>query len=154
MLRGVDSNHLLSRVHRVSPSGVRGSFLVLRYYRAYGPYSVFLSLRYMRLQYRTRAVWKGHGKDDESKPQILALAMNPDGQWLLSGGLDGFARLWSLKNGELLGEISLGLPIASLEWPLHRREFFYAGCSSGMSMSCSVVGTAVRIRTTRTSPVH
>ena len=95
------------------------------------------------LRYDRRLSWKGHGldSDEAAKSYILSLAINPEGDRLLSGGLDGFARIWDLSTGRLLGEVNLQLPVTCVEWPSHRRDWFYVGCSAGTVASCIAVGT-------------
>src|SRR5664279_2821333 len=46
---------------------------------------------------RERRTWKGTGA------RVRCLAISTDGQVLLSGGDDGFIRLWRTSNGESLG---------------------------------------------------
>ncbi|KZV62533.1 WD40 repeat-like protein [Peniophora sp. CONT] len=108
------------------------------------------------LRYQRQLEWKGHALDPDKKhdSHILSLAIDPEGNWVLSGGLDGFARIWSLSTGSLLGEVDFDMPVTSLEWPMHRREFFYAGCSSGMASSCSVIGASTLNISYRRHSVH
>ncbi len=48
--------------------------------------------------------------------QVRALAVDPSGQWLASGGDDGTLRLWEVRTGRCLRTWPLGGSVRCVAW--------------------------------------
>jgi WD40 repeat protein len=74
-------------------------------------------------------VWLWDIKDRAANPlalrghdgNIYSVAISPDNHWLVTGSLDGTARLWSLQVKDLidLARITVGRNFTAQEWKLY-----------------------------------